>query len=388
MTNLLIKLFVKDNENPKDENVRPKYAMLSSITGIVVNLFLSIFKLVIGIVTNSMSIISDALNNVTDTGSSIVTMIGFKLSQKEVDNEHPWGHGRMEYITAFIVDILIILVGVELLQNSVDKIIHPVMPTVNGVVIFLLVVAILVKLWLFVFYSKIAKRIDSSAIKATAYDSISDCVSTFVVLFSSVISLIFGITIDGYVSILVAIFILITGVKALKETIDILLGSKPDKEFIDQISEFVKKYPMIAGIHDIMVHDYGPGRKIVSFHAEVPADANICEAHDIIDELEQDMLKEFKCITTIHMDPIVINDAKINEAKASVEKIVKEINENYSIHDFRMTDGGKRINLIFDLVIPRDDKINKDALRKEIIEKIKKIDSKYYVVFTIEHLFV
>ena len=388
MTNLLIKLFVKDNENPKDENVRPKYAMLSSITGIVVNLLLSIFKLVIGIVTNSMSIISDALNNVTDTGSSIVTMIGFKLSQKEVDNEHPWGHGRMEYITAFIVDILIILVGVELLQNSVDKIIHPVMPTVNCVVIFLLVVAILVKLWLFVFYSKIAKRIDSSAIKATAYDSISDCVSTFVVLFSSVISLIFGITIDGYVSILVAIFILITGVKALKETIDILLGSKPDKEFIDQISEFVKKYPMIAGIHDIMDHDYGPGRKIVSFHAEVPADANICEAHDIIDELEQDMLKEFKCITTIHMDPIVVNDAKINEAKASVEKIVKEINENYSIHDFRMTDGGKRINLIFDLVIPRDDKIDKDALRKEIIEKVKKIDSKYYVVFTIEHLFV
>ena len=388
MTNLLIKLFVKDNENLKDENVRPKYAMLSSITGIVVNLLLSIFKLVIGIVTNSMSIISDALNNVTDTGSSIVTMIGFKLSQKEVDNEHPWGHGRMEYITAFIVDILIILVGVELLQNSVDKIIHPVMPTVNCVVIFLLVVAILVKLWLFVFYSKIAKRIDSSAIKATAYDSISDCVSTFVVLFSSVISLIFGITIDGYVSILVAIFILITGVKALKETIDILLGSKPDKEFIDQISEFVKKYPMIAGIHDIMVHDYGPGRKIVSFHAEVPADANICEAHDIIDELELDMLKEFKCITTIHMDPIVVNDAKINEAKASVEKIVKEINENYSIHDFRMTDGGKRINLIFDLVIPRDDKIDKDALRKEIIEKVKKIDSKYYVVFTIEHLFV
>lgn len=388
MTNLLIKLFVKDNGNPKDEKIRPKYAMLSSITGIVVNLFLSVFKLVIGIVTNSMSIISDALNNVTDTGSSIVTMIGFKLSQKEVDNEHPWGHGRMEYITAFIVDILIILVGVELLQNSVDKIIHPVMPTVNDVVIFLLVVAILVKLWLFVFYSKIAKKIDSSAIKATAYDSVSDCVSTFVVLFSSVISLIFGITIDGYVSILVAIFISITGVKALKETIDILLGSKPDKEFIDQINEFVKKYPMIAGIHDIMVHDYGPGRKIVSFHAEVPADANICEAHDIIDELEQHMLKKFKCITTIHMDPIVVNDAKINDARASVEKIVKEINENYSIHDFRMTDGGKRINLIFDLVIPRDDKIDKENLKREIIEKIKKINTKYYVVFTIEHLFV
>lgn len=388
MTELLIKMFIKNNENPKDENVRPRYAMLSSITGIIVNLFLSIFKLIIGIVTHSMSIISDALNNVTDTGSSIVTMIGFKLSQKEVDNDHPWGHGRMEYITAFIVEILIILVGVELLQNSVDKIINPVMPTVNEIVIFLLIVAILVKLWLFVFYSKIAKKIDSSAIKATAYDSISDCISTCVVLLSSVISLIFGITIDGYVSILVAIFILITGIKAIKETIDILLGTKPDQEFISQISKFVTNYPMIAGIHDIMVHDYGPGRKIVSFHAEVPADANICEAHDVIDELEQDMLNEFKCITTIHMDPIVVDDEEINEAKATVEKIIKDINEDYSIHDFRMTDGGKRINLIFDLVVPRDDKTDKNFLKKEVISKIRKINNKYYVVFKIEHLFV
>ena len=385
MTNLLIKIFVKkDNDN----NLRARYAMLSSCTGIVVNIILSIIKLIVGIFSNSMSIISDALNNVTDTGSSIVTMIGFKMSQKEVDNEHPWGHGRMEYITAFIVDMLIVLVGIELFQNSIEKIIHPIMPEINNIVIILLIVAIFMKLWLFIFYSKIAKIIDSSAVRATAYDSISDCVTTFVVLISSVINLVFKLNIDGYISILVSIFIMITGCKALKEIIDLLLGTKPDENFIKEIKEFAEKYPMISGIHDIMVHDYGPGRKIVSFHAEVPADADICKAHDIIDELEQDMLEKFKCITTIHMDPIVVNDEKINNTKKIVEKIVKEYNEEYSIHDFRMTDGGKRVNLIFDLAIPRKDTTNHELIEKEITEKIRAVNKTYRVVMRVEHLFV
>lgn len=385
MTNLLIKIFVKkDNDN----NLRARYAMLSSCTGIVVNIILSIIKLIVGIFSNSMSIISDALNNVTDTGSSIVTMIGFKMSQKEVDNEHPWGHGRMEYITAFIVDMLIVLVGIELFQNSIEKIIHPIMPEINNIVIILLIVAIFMKLWLFIFYSKIAKIIDSSAVRATAYDSISDCVTTFVVLISSVINLVFKLNIDGYISILVSIFIMITGCKALKEIIDLLLGTKPDENFIKEIKEFAEKYPMISGIHDIMVHDYGPGRKIVSFHAEVPADADICKTHDIIDELEQDMLEKFKCITTIHMDPIVVNDEKINNTKKIVEKIVKEYNEEYSIHDFRMTDGGKRVNLIFDLAIPRKDTTNHELIEKEITEKIRAVNKTYRVVMRVEHLFV
>lgn len=385
MTNLLIKIFVKkDNDN----NLRARYAMLSSCTGIVVNIILSIIKLIVGIFSNSMSIISDALNNVTDTGSSIVTMIGFKMSQKEVDNEHPWGHGRMEYITAFIVDMLIVLVGIELFQNSIEKIIHPTMPEINNIVIILLIVAIFMKLWLFIFYSKIAKIIDSSAVKATAYDSISDCITTFVVLISSVINLIFKLNIDGYISILVSIFIMVTGCKALKEIIDLLLGTKPDENFIKEIKEFAEKYPMISGIHDIMVHDYGPGRKIVSFHAEVPADADICKAHDIIDELEQDMLEKFKCITTIHMDPIVVNDEKINNTKKIVEKIVKEYNEEYSIHDFRMTDGGKRVNLIFDLAIPRKDTTNHELIEKEITENIRAVNQNYRVVMRVEHLFV
>lgn len=388
MTNLLINLFIKNKENTKDTEVRGKYGMLSSITGIIVNILLSVFKLSIGIIANSMSIISDALNNVTDAGSSVVTMIGFKMSQKEVDSDHPWGHGRMEYITAFIVDILIILVGIELFQGSIEKIINPVLPDANNITIILLIVAILVKLWLFIFYSKIARTIDSSAIKATAYDSISDSVSTILVLISIIVARVTGISIDGYASILVSIFILFTGAKALKETVDILLGGKPDEEFINNIVEFTKNYPIISGIHDIMVHDYGPGRQIVSFHAEVPADCDICKAHDIIDGLEQDLYKKFKCITTIHMDPIVVSDEKINNMRKMVEDIVKNINEEYSIHDFRLTDGGERVNLIFDLVISRDEKIDKKTIEDEVKEKIREIDPKYYAVIKVEHSFV
>ena len=388
MTNLLIKLFIKDKEDVKNNKVRGKYAMLSSITGIIVNILLSVFKLVLGIFTNSMSIISDALNNVTDAASSVVTMIGFKISQKEVDKDHPWGHGRMEYIAAFIVDILIVLVGIELFQSSIEKIIHPVMPDISIFTVILLIVAILVKLWLFIFYNKISKIIDSSAIKGNAYDSISDSVSTLVVLLSAVISMSVGVSVDGYASIFVSIFILFTGFKALKEIIDILLGSKPDEQFINDIVEFTKKYDMISGIHDIMVHDYGPGRQIVSFHAEVPANADICKAHDIIDQLEQDLYEKFKCITTIHMDPIVVDDDEINQMRELIEQIVKEMNVEYSIHDFRMTDGGERINLIFDLVVPREENIDKNEIEQKIKEKIHSIDKRYYAVLKVEHLYI
>lgn len=388
MTGLLIKMFVKDKDNVENQQVRGKYAMLSSITGIIVNILLSVFKLIIGIFANSMSIISDALNNVSDAGSSIITMIGFKMSQKKVDKDHPWGHGRMEYVTAFFVDILIILVGFELLQSSIDKIIAPEMPNISNITIILLVVAILAKLWLFIFYRKIAKKIDSAAIKGTAYDSISDSISTAAVLISALVAKFAGITIDGYVSLLVSLFILITGIKAIKETIDLLLGQKPDPEFVKSIEEFAIKYEGIEGIHDIMVHDYGPGRKIVSFHAEVPANSDICRAHDIIDQMEQDILDEFGCITTIHMDPIVVDNEEINLMKEVTTNIVKKINENYSIHDFRMTDGGERVNLIFDLVVPTDEKVDKEELIGKIQRKIKEENEKYYAVIKVEHSYV
>ena len=388
MTNFLINLFIKDKENVQDRNVREKYGMLSSITGVIVNILLSVFKLIIGVIASSMSIISDALNNISDAGSSIVTMLGFKMSQKKVDADHPWGHGRMEYISAFIVDILIILVGFELLQSSVDKIINPELPSISNVTIILLVVAILVKLWLFVFYKKIAKTISSAAIKGNAYDSISDSISTFAVLVSALVAKFMSISIDGYVSLLVSVFILITGFKALKEIIDILLGMKPDPEFVKEIEEFAVKYETIEGIHDIMVHDYGPGRKIVSFHAEVPANSDICKAHDIIDQMEQDIFEEFGCITTIHMDPIVVDNEEINKMRKETEEIVKSINEKFSIHDFRMTDGGELINLIFDLVIPTDEKVNVEETVTKIQNEIHNKNKKYYAVIKAEHSYV
>ena len=387
MTNLLIKLFIKD-KNTENPETRAKYGILSSVTGIIVNILLSAVKLIIGIFANSISIISDALNNVTDAGSSIVTMIGFKVSQKKIDKDHPWGHGRMEYITAFIVDILIVLVGVELFKSSFDKIINPTLPDISTVTIVILVIAVLTKLWLFLFYNKIAKTIDSAAIKGNAYDSISDSISTFVVLLSAIVAKIFGISIDGYASILVSIFILFTGFKALKETIDFLLGMKPDTEFVEKLEEFTKKYEMISGIHDIMVHDYGPGRKIVSFHAEVPANCDICKAHDVIDQMEQDIYDEFNCITTIHMDPIVTDDEEINEMRKRTEEIVKEINPEFSIHDFRMTDGGDRVNLIFDLVISPDTKMDREELKNMVQQKIHSVNDKYYAVPKIENSYI
>ena len=387
MTDLLINIFIKDKDI-KDTKVRAKYGTLSSITGIIVNFILSIVKVIIGIIANSMSIISDGLNNITDAGSSVITMIGFKMSQKKVDNDHPWGHGRMEYIAAFIVDMLIILVGIELLKSSVDKIINPSMPDISAITITILVIAIIAKLWLFVFYKKIAKIINSEAIKGNAYDSISDVISTFVVLLSAIVAKFANISIDGYVSILVSIFILFTGFKALKETIDILLGAKPDPELVKGIEEFTKKYDMIVGIHDMMIHDYGPGRKIVSFHAEVPANSDICMAHDIIDQMEQDIYDEFNCITTIHMDPIEVDDEEINKMRKITENIVKDINKNFSIHDFRMTNGGGRVNLIFDLVVPREEKIDNDKLKKQVQEKIHSKNKKYYAVPKIEHSYV
>ena len=387
MTKILIKLFIKDKD-VKNLEVRNKYAMLSSITGIVLNILLSIFKLIVGLISNSISIVSDAVNNITDAGSSVVTMIGFKMSQKKVDKNHPWGHGRMEYISAFIVDILIILVGFELLRTSIEKIFNPELPLIGNVTIIILVASILAKLWLFFFYKKIAKTIDSAAIKGNAYDSISDVISTTAVLISAIVARVFEISIDGYISFLVSIFILYTGAKAIKEIIDILLGSSPDPKFVKEIEEFVKNYDLVVGIHDMMIHDYGPGRKIISFHAEVPADINIGKAHDVIDRIEQDIFEKYNCITTIHMDPIVVDDEEINSMKKTTEEIVKSINKEFSIHDFRLTDGGERINLIFDLVLPREGEFDKEQIRKEVQEKIHKINNKYYAVITVEHSYV
>lgn len=388
MTNFLIKLFIGKNADVHDEKVRSKYASLAGFTGIAANVLLFIGKLVLGILAASVAIIADAFNNISDAGSAIVTLIGFRLASKPVDKEHPLGHGRLEYVTGFIVDMLIILVGFELLKSSIDKIINPVLPTVGTVTFILLLVAVLVKVWLFFFYKKIAKTIQSSALSASAADSLSDSIATTLVLVSALVAKFANVGIDGYAGVIVAAFIMFTGIKAAKETIDLLLGSPPDPAFIQDIYDFCKNYNHIVGIHDVMVHDYGPGRQIVSFHAEVPSDSDINIAHEEVDKLERDMHEKFGCIVTVHLDPIVMGDETVNELRALAERSAKAVHAEFSIHDFRMTMGESTFNLIFDLVIPTDCDICSADAEKAVVEKIHEEKPNCFCVIRVEHPFV
>lgn len=388
MTNLLIKLFVKNREDVQNPNVRSNYATLSSITGIIANFLLFIGKLVIGILSASVAIIADAFNNIGDAGSSVVTLIGFRFSGKHADKEHPMGHGRYEYISAFIVDVLIIFVGVELFKSSIEKIIEPQATDIGTVTLVFLGVAIAVKAWLFFFYRKIAKTINSSAIRGASFDSISDVVATTLVFISALLSKFANLNIDGYAGILVAAFIFYTGIKAAKETIDLLLGGTPDKEILKKISDFVKEYPEVIGIHDVMVHDYGPGRQIISFHAEVSAKSDFSYVHDVIDNIERDFQKKYGYIVTIHLDPIVVDDEKVNEMYDFVKATVKEVDESFSVHDFRMTYGGNHINLIFDLSIPVDTKMSDEDAAKAVEDKIKSLKPECNCVIKAEHPYV
>ena len=391
MTNFLIKLFIKDKGNVSDNAVRSKYAALASGVGIFLNLLLFAGKLTVGIIAASVAIIADAFNNVSDAASAVIALVGFRLAAKPVDKEHPQGHGRLEYISAFIVDMLIILVGFELLKSSLDKILHPVLPTVGTVTLVLLGVSVLVKVWLFFFYRNIANKISSSALKGSAADSLTDSIATSLVLISALIGKFSGVAIDGWAGITVAVFILFTGVKAAKETIDLLLGSPPDPAFIREIYAFVddkENYPRVVGIHDVMVHDYGPGRQIVSFHAEVPSDSDINIAHEEVDKLERDMHKKFGCLVTVHLDPIVVNDPLVNELKALCLQSAKEINEHFTLHDFRMTKGETKINVIFDLVLPSDCDIPPQTAEKAVAEKIKEKNPNCLAVIRAEHPFV
>ena len=388
MTDFLIKLFIKNKGEVSSAQVRGAYATLASVTGIVLNVLLFVGKLVLGLIAASVAIVADAFNNISDAGSAVIALIGFRLAAKPVDKEHPLGHGRLEYVAAFIVDMLIILVGFELLKSSIEKIVSPTLPSVGNATLILLGVAILVKFWLFFFYRKIAGKINSSAIKGAAFDSLSDCFATGLVLASALIARFCSVAIDGYAGILVALFIGFAGVRAAKETIDLLLGSPPDPEFIKSIYAFTQNYPRIVGIHDVMVHDYGVGRQIVSFHAEVPADSDINVAHEEVDQLERDMHEKFGCIVTVHLDPIVINDPIVQGLRALSEACAKEVHPDFSIHDFRMTKGETKINLIFDLLLPTDSKMSAAEAEKAVSLKIREHNPDCSCVIRAEHPYV
>ena len=388
MTNFLIKLFVKNKDDLTNPDVRSNYASLSGFTGIIVNVLLFVCKLVVGLLSASVAIIADAFNNISDAGSSVLSLIGLRLASKPVDKDHPQGHGRMEYVTGFIVDMLILLVGFELLKSSCEKILDNALPNVNNVTLVLLGVAILVKLWLYFFYAKIAKRVSSATVKASALDSLTDCIATTLVLVSALVARIWSVPIDGWAGILVAVFILYSGFKASKETIDLLLGSPPDPAFINDIYNFVEPYPHIVGVHDVMVHDYGPGRQIVSFHAEVPSNCDINLAHEEVDQLERDMHAKFGCIVTVHLDPVVLDDPLVNQLRTLAEDSAKAVNDAFSIHDFRMTKGETTINLIFDLVMPTDCAISQKDAVKAVADTIRQADNRCNCVIRPEHPFV
>ena len=387
MHTILIKTFIRDYENTGNIKVREAYGTLGSITGIIVNLILALSKYFAGILSGSISVTADAINNLSDAGSSIISLIGVKLSAKPADKGHPYGHGRVEYNSALAVSFVVLLMGIELFRSSVDKIINPVPVKFNWVSLIILVVSILAKLWLGLFNRTLGKKINSSPMMAVMKDSFSDCLATGVALIAIIISAFSDVSVDGYLGVIVAGFIFLAGFNILKETMADLLGKPADREFTEEIEKKILSYDKIVGVHDLIIHDYGPGRKFASAHAEVSSLDDIMDVHDVIDLAERDILNEYGLIISIHTDPIVTDDERINQLKEMTIKIVKEISEEMSIHDFRVVDGPTHTNLIFDLIAPHKFHLSNNEIIHTVEEKLSKIDERYFVVITIEHSF-
>lgn len=387
MQTILIKLFIRDSENVTDLKVRDSYGTLGCVTGIAVNLILAIAKYFAGVVSGSISVTADAINNLSDAGSSIISLIGVKLSSKPADKDHPYGHGRVEYVSALAVSFVVLLMGIELFKSSVDKIINPAPVNFSWVSLIILVFSILAKLWLGFFNRSLGKKINSAPMMAVMKDSFSDCLATGVALTAIIVSAFSDVSIDGYLGIVVACFIFIAGFNILKDTMADLLGKPAEKGFTEEIERKILSYDKIVGVHDIIIHDYGPGRKFASAHAEVSSRDDIMEIHDIIDLAEREILNEYGLIISIHTDPIVTDDEKINQLKEMTINVVKEISDEMSIHDFRVVDGPTHTNLIFDLIVPHKFHLNNDQVRNLIDEKLSKIDERYFTVITVEHAF-
>ena len=385
VVNLISKLFIKNFEDINSPSVRASYGNLSGIMGIILNLCLFTAKLTAGVLTSSISVVADAFNNLSDAGSSLVTFFGFRLANRPADKEHPFGHGRYEYLTGLIISFFILLVGLELLKSSVDKILNPdALTNMSMLSIIILVASIAVKLWMFYFNKILSKKINSSALKATATDSLTDSIATSIVLIGLVFSQFTGINIDGYLGVAVAIFIFIAGIKTLKESISPLLGTPPEKEFVDDIKRTVLEDEIILGLHDLIVHDYGPGRCIISLHAEISDQEDLLKAHDKIDLIEKELEIKFNCLATIHMDPIASDDEYTLALKGKIVSKLLLINKDFSVHDFRIVQGDTHTNVIFDLVVPYECNEKNDIILKKVTEAIKSVDQKLIPVVYIE----
>ena len=386
MLTFLASLFIKDSKNYKEPSVRQAYGILSGAVGIGLNILLFFGKWLAGTISGSIAITADAFNNLSDAGSSIITLIGFRLSGQEPDPEHPFGHGRMEYISGLLVSVAILVMGFELIWSSIGKLRSP-EPIESSTLVFgILIASILVKLYMFFYNHSLSKKIESAAMKATSVDSLSDTVATTLVLIATLISKYTGLLLDGWFGILVGLFILYTGGSTLKETIDLLLGQPPKQEFIDEIKEIVLGHSMVHGVHDLIVHDYGPGRVMISLHAEVDVNGDIQDIHEQIDHIEHELQKKLHCSATIHMDPIVTDDKEVLAMKAKVEEMVHFLDESFSMHDFRMVKGSTRTNLIFDVEVPRKTSYTDNEIVNWLKERIHELPgSKYFAVIQIDH---
>lgn len=385
MITLLAKLF-KYEELPTDKK-RSAYGKLCGLVGILLNLVLFAGKFFAGMISNSIAITADAFNNLSDAGSSVVTLAGFKLAEQKPDADHPFGHGRIEYLSGLAIAGVILLMAFELLQDSIDKIIHPVEIEFSGVILGILIASILVKCYMALYNFKVGKKIDSAALKATGTDSLSDCVSTLVILIATLVGHFTDVQIDGFCGVAVGLLILWAGINAAKDTLDPLLGQAPDPEFVAQIEEMVLEFDKeaIVGVHDLIVHDYGPGRRVISLHAEVPAEGDMLQLHDVIDNLEGKLRKELGCLTTIHMDPVATKDERVLALKEQCKTIIKNIGDSLSLHDFRVVLGESHTNLIFDVVIPYEFALTDAETTKLIQEKVwEQIGKNYFTVIQVD----
>ena len=389
MITLLSRLFIKNREEYQDPAVRRSYGVLCGGVGIFLNILLFIGKLIAGMLASSVSVTADAFNNLSDAGSSVVTLIGFKLAGAKPDPEHPYGHGRIEYISGLIVAMVIILMGAELMISSVERIIKPEPSEFSWLGVGILVASILVKAYMFFYNRRTAAKIDSVAMKATAVDSLTDCIATGVALLTLFLSKFFGLNVDGWGGAIVSLFVLYSGFSAAKETISPLLGQPPSRELVDEIEAVVTAHEGVLGIHDLMVHDYGPGRMMMSLHAEVPAEGDVLELHDMIDNIERELKERFDCVAVVHMDPVKNEDETVIRLKSAANDIIHSISPELKLHDFRVVSGPTHTNLIFDVVVPFKFPKTFEQITAEVNESLSKIDSgKYFAVIDFDRDFV
>ena len=386
MISILSRIFIKNHADTSDPGVRRAYGVLCGAVGIFLNVLLFAAKYLAGTLTGSIAIVADAFNNLSDAGSSIITLLGFKLAAKKPDRDHPYGHGRFECIAGLVVSFVILMMGFDLAKSSVTKIFHPEAVDFSILSICILIGSILVKLYMSLYNRAVGKRINSAAVLATATDSIFDVCATTMVLAATLIARFTGVNIDGWAGAIVSLVILWAGYNAAKDTIDPLLGQAPDPEFVQRIADIVNRYPEVVGIHDLAVHDYGAGRVMISLHAEVPSSGDIMALHDVIDTIERDLQDELNCSAVIHMDPISTDDALITSTRELLKNRIHEaISPDVSIHDFRMVPGPTHTNVIFDAVVPYEFPQSDEQVREEISKLVRALEGDYFAVVTIDH---